>query len=186
MYMQTEKTPNPSALKFIPGPKIVETPIDFPSMETARMSPIALRLFSVAGVTSVFLSHDFITVTKAEDISWDEIQPTLSAYILAHLAAGKPILSDTAPFENSAEPSLESDDAVTKDIKDIIDTRVRPAVARDGGDIVFEKFDAGVVYLRLKGACSGCPSSTITLKSGIENMLRYYVPEVKEVRAADE
>ncbi len=185
MYMQTEKTPNPSALKFIPGPKIVETPIDFPSEETARMSPIALRLFSVAGVASVFLSHDFITVTKTEEVDWDDIQPTLSAYILEHLASGKPILSDKAP-EHAAEPALESDDAVTKDIKDILNTRVRPAVARDGGDIVFEKFEEGIVYLRLKGACSGCPSSTLTLKSGIENMLRYYVPEVKEVRAADE
>lgn len=185
MFMQTEKTPNPSALKFIPGPKIVETPIDFPTVETAENAPLVLRLFSIEGVSSIFLSHDFITVTKKEGVSWEEIQPKISASILEHLSAGKPIMVENIQ-ENQEDEEREDDDAVVKDIKDIINTRVRPAVAQDGGDIIFEKFSEGVVYLKLKGACSGCPSSTLTLKSGIENMLRYYVPEVKEVRAADE
>ena len=185
MFMETEKTPNPSALKFIPGPKLADTPIDFPSAETTEGAPLAQKIFQVPGVTSIFIAQDFITITKADDKTWEELTPALSSLILNYLASGKPIFTESYTT-SMLTPEHESDEGVVKDIKDILNTRVRPAVARDGGDIIFDKFDNGVVYLRLKGACSGCPSSTLTLKSGIENMLRYYVPEVIEVRAVDE
>ena len=187
MFIQTEETPNPSALKFIPGPHLVDMSLDFPSVATARQSPLALRLFSIEGVKSIFIAPEFITVTKDDEKSWDQLRPILSGAIYEHLGAGKPILTpeDTTHTDDPSESNVE-DEGVVKDIKDILNNRVRPAVAQDGGDIVFNRFEDGVVYLQLKGACSGCPSSTITLKSGIENMLRYYVPEVTEVRSIDE
>lgn len=184
MLIQTEITPNPCALKFIPGPRLLAQPMDFPNQHTGQTSPLAMRLFSLNGVKSVFIGEDFLTVTKEDIVEWDTLKPQLSAAIYDHLSSGKPVISETTPTEPTA--LTEDAEGVVKDIQDILNTRVRPAVAQDGGDIVFEKFEDGVVYLRLKGACSGCPSSTITLKSGIENMLRYYVPEVQEVRSVDE
>ncbi len=181
MFIQTEQTPNPLALKFIPGPHLVEEPIDFPNKETAKISPLALRLFHIDGVESVFIGTHFITVTKTELIDWSILKPSILGSIMEHLMAHKPILQEA--FETKEPASDQHDSDVVRDIKEILDARVRPAVAQDGGDIIFDRFEEGVVYLRLQGACAGCPSSTMTLKSGIENMLRYYVPEVIEVRA---
>ncbi|MDC0349196.1 NifU family protein [Alphaproteobacteria bacterium] len=180
MFIQTEKTPNPLALKFIPGPHLLDEPMDFPNKETAKISPLALRMFQIDDVESVFIGTSFITITKSEKSDWDVLKPSILGFITEHLGAQKPILQSLP--ENS-KTSSSDDTGIVKDIKDILETRVRPAVAKDGGDIIFDRFEDGVVYLRLQGACSGCPSSSVTLKSGIENMLRYYVPEVNEVRA---
>ena len=180
MFIQTEKTPNPLALKFIPGPHLLDEPMDFPNKETAKASPLALRIFQIDDVESIFIVTDFITVTKSEKSDWDALKPSVLGSIEEHLRTQQPILQKV-----SEKPKTDSSDdtGIVKDIKDILETRVRPAVAKDGGDIIFDRFEDGVVYLRLQGACSGCPSSSVTLKSGIENMLRYYVPEVNEVRA---
>ena len=183
MFIQTEQTPNPSALKFIPGPHLLDEPMDFPNKATAKHSPLALRLFQIDGVESVFIGTDFITVTKAEDMDWMILKPSVLGSIMEHLMAHKPILM---PHMDTPEPvNSEStpDTDLVKEIKELLEARVRPAVAQDGGDIIFDRFEDGIVYLRLQGACAGCPSSTMTLKSGIENMLRYYVPEVTEVRS---
>lgn len=181
MFIQTEKTPNPSALKFIPGPHLLDEPMDFPNKETAKVSPLAFRLFQIDGVESVFISTHFITITKSEQVDWMVLKPSLLAAIMEHLMAQKPILQKISE-SSSSTPSTDDSDIV-KDIKEILEARVRPAVAQDGGDIIFDRFEEGIVYLKLQGACAGCPSSTMTLKSGIENMLRYYIPEVTEVRA---
>jgi Fe-S cluster biogenesis protein NfuA len=180
MFIQTEKTPNPSALKFIPGPHLLDEPMDFPNKETAKISPLALRLFQIEGIESVFIGTHFITITKSEDSDWMILKPSLLGVIMDHLLTHKPILQETS--QSPATPSADESDIV-KDIKEILEARVRPAVAQDGGDIIFDRFEDGIVYLKLQGACSGCPSSSLTLKSGIENMLRYYIPEVTEVRA---
>lgn len=181
MFIQTEQTPNPLALKFIPGPHLLDEPMDFPNRETAKISPLALRIFQIEGVESVFIGTNFITVTKAENMDWLILKPSVLGSIMEHLMARKPILQERLAESNTAPQDQDSD--VIKDIKEILEARVRPAVAQDGGDIIFDRFENGVVYLKLQGACAGCPSSTMTLKSGIENMLRYYVPEVTEVRA---
>jgi len=180
MFIQTEQTPNPATLKFLPGePVLEEGTADFPSVEAASRSPLAERLFSIEGVASVFLGNDFISVTKAEDREWQVLKPSILGAIMEHYATGQPtILAD----EGTTTEGEGEDDDVVRQIKELIETRVRPAVAQDGGDIIFHGFEAGVVYLRMQGACSGCPSSTMTLKSGIENMLKHYVPEVEEVR----
>ncbi len=180
MFIQTEQTPNPATLKFLPGePVLEEGTADFPSVEVASRSPLAGRLFSIEGVASVFLGNDFISVTKAEDREWQVLKPSILGAIMEHYATGQPmILAD----EGTTTEGEGEDDDVVRQIKELIETRVRPAVAQDGGDIIFHGFEAGVVYLRMQGACSGCPSSTMTLKSGIENMLKHYVPEVEEVR----
>ena len=165
---------------------------DFPSAETASRSPLAERLFSVEGVAGVFLGDDFITVTKAEDKEWQVLKPSILGAIMEHYALGGPaVLADEGAATDEGAVTDEGvatkgggeEDDVVRQIKELIETRVRPAVAQDGGDIVFRSFEAGVVYLQLQGSCSGCPSSTATLKSGIENMLKHYVPEVEEVRA---
>ena len=180
MFIQTEQTPNPATLKFLPGePVLEEGTADFPSVEAASRSPLAERLFSIEGVASVFLGNDFISVTKAEDREWQVLKPSILGAIMEHYATGQPtILAD----EGTTTEGEGEDDDVVRQIKELIETRVRPAVAQDGGDIIFHGFEAGVVYLQMQGACSGCPSSTMTLKSGIENMLKHYVPEVEEVR----
>ncbi|HCI48807.1 MAG: iron transporter [Alphaproteobacteria bacterium RIFCSPLOWO2_01_FULL_45_8] len=183
MFIQTEQTPNPSALKFIPGPHLLDEPMDFPNKETARISPLALRLFQVEGVEGVFIGTNFITVTKSDEIEWSMLKPSLLGSMMEHLLAHKPILQEVVDAAPPSNPSTTEDSDVVKEIKEILDARVRPTVAQDGGDIIFDRFEDGVVYLKLQGACSSCPSSTMTLKSGIENMLRYYVPEVTEVRA---
>ena len=181
MFIQTEQTPNPATLKFLPGRDVmVSGTADFPSAEAARRSPLAERLFGIEGVAGVFFGADFVTVTKAADRDWHLMKPAILGAIMEHFTAGKPLLlEDTAAA--AADAGDESD--VVTQIKELIDTRVRPAVAQDGGDIVFDSFTDGVVYLHMQGSCSGCPSSTATLKSGIENMLKHYIPEVQEVRA---
>ncbi len=181
MFIQTEQTPNPATLKFLPGREVMATgTADFPSAEQARRSPLAERLFGIEGVAGVFFGNDFITVTKGADKDWHLMKPAILGAIMEHFTAGKPILAESAAA--SAQGAEEDSEIVTQ-IKELIDTRVRPAVAQDGGDIVFDSFTDGVVYLHMQGSCSGCPSSTATLKSGIENMLKHYVPEVLEVRA---
>lgn len=183
MFIQTEQTPNPATLKFLPGRTVLDTgTADFPTAEEAKsQSPLATRLFGIEGVVAVFLGADFITITKSAEKEWHVLKPAILGAIMEHMTTGLPIISDNLP--DPAEPG-EEDSEVVGQIKELIETRVRPAVAQDGGDIVFEGFDGGVVYLQLRGACAGCPSSTMTLKMGIENMLKHYIPEVTEVRAA--
>jgi len=181
MFIQTEATPNPATLKFLPGRAVLEgSTADFPDAEAATRSPLAERLFEVAGVSGVFLGSDFITVTKQQDSDWQLMKPAILGVIMEHFTAGRPTLLD-APDAVDEEVNVDEDPIVVQ-IKDLIDTRVRPAVAMDGGDIIFHRFEDGVVYLQMQGACSGCPSSSATLKVGIENMLRHYIPEVTEVR----
>ncbi len=182
MFIQTEETPNPATLKFLPGREVAgSTTADFPEPDSAGRSPLAERLFAIDGIAGVFLGADFVTVTKAEDKEWYLLKPAVLGVIMEHFTAGRPVLlSDAAePVENVSEEDSE----VVAQIKELLDTRVRPAVAQDGGDIVFQGFEGGVVFLHMQGACAGCPSSTATLKMGIENMLRHYIPEVLEVRA---
>lgn len=181
MFIQTEHTPNPATLKFLPGRQVLETgSADFPNREAAARSPLAERLFEIDGVTGVFLGRDFITITKQDGQEWYLLKPSILGVVMEHFTAGRPVLLD-----DSATPSdtgLEDDDEIVSQIKELLDTRVRPAVAQDGGDIVYQGFEDGVVYLHMQGACAGCPSSTMTLKAGIENMLKHYIPEVVEVR----
>ncbi|MEM8587117.1 MAG: NifU family protein [Pseudomonadota bacterium] len=182
MFIQTEQTPNPATLKFLPGRDVLGSgSAYFPTPEDASASPLAQRLFEIDGVTGVFFGADFLTITKDDDKDWYLLKPSILGVIMEHFTAGRPIMSEAAG--TAASTASEDDDEVVSQIKELIDTRVRPAVAQDGGDIIFEGFDAGVVYLHLQGACAGCPSSTMTLKAGIENMLRHYIPEVVEVRA---
>ena len=181
MFIQTEDTPNPQTLKFIPGEPVMKAgTVDFSSADAATGSPLARRLFAVEGVQRVFLGSDFITVSKSADRQWHVMKPAVLGAIMEHYLAGDPVV---ASGEGDAHAASD-DDEVVRQIKEILDTRVRPAVASDGGDILFDRFEDGVVYLQMRGACSGCPSSLATLKSGIENMLRHYLPEVSEVRAA--
>ena len=182
MFIQTESTPNPATLKFLPGQTVMEQgTADFPNSDSADSSPLAERLFALNGVTGVFLGSDFITITKKEDIVWEHIKPALLGTIMDFLQSGEKILD-----EGSRDPSHEihegPDREVIKKITALLDTRVRPAVAQDGGDITFQSFEQGIVYLHMQGACAGCPSSTMTLKMGIENLLKHYIPEVTEVR----
>ena len=182
MFIQTESTPNPATLKFLPGQTVLEAgTADFPNADTAEKSPLATRLFKVEGVTGVFFGTDFVTVTKADGVDWDVIKPALLGAIMEHFQSGQPAIEGEAASSGHAEHSGEDSEIVSQ-IKELLDTRVRPAVAQDGGDIVFHGFERGVVYLHMQGACAGCPSSTLTLKMGIENLLRHYIPEVVEVR----
>ena len=182
MFIQTEETPNPATLKFLPGCEVAgATTADFPDPAAAGRSPLAERLFAIDGLTGVFLGADFVTVTKAEDKEWYLLKPAVLGIIMEHFTAGRPVLlGDVSAGE---EKVSEEDSEVVAQIKELLDTRVRPAVAQDGGDIIFHAFEEGVVFLTMQGACAGCPSSTATLKMGIENMLRHYIPEVQEVRA---
>ena len=184
MFIQTEDTPNPETLKFIPGSIILKTgTADFSSKEFATSSPLASRLFEIDGVSRVFLATDFISVTKDPQLDWNNLKPLILTAIMEHYSTGLPAINET---EDKKLDHLNDEDSETiKQIKDLLETRVRPAVAMDGGDITFCSFESGVVTLQMKGACAGCPSSTATLKMGIENMLRHYIPEVTEVRAAE-
>ncbi|MEY4697171.1 MAG: hypothetical protein RIT14_1599 [Pseudomonadota bacterium] len=182
MFIQTESTPNPATLKFLPGQTVLEMgTADFPSIDAAAKSPLARRIFATGGVTGVFFGTDFVTVTKAEDAAWDHIKPAILGAIMEHYQSGAPTIDGEGAAGGHAEHTGEDGDIV-RQIKELLDTRVRPAVAQDGGDITFHGFDRGVVYLHMQGACAGCPSSTLTLKMGIENLLRHYIPEVLEVR----
>jgi len=186
MFIQTESTPNPATLKFMPGESVLPVgTADFPNAEGAEKSPLAARIFAVEGVTGVFFGIDFITVTKADAVEWDHIKPAVLGAIMEHYQSGQPVMAEgQMPASGHAEHTGE-DGEIVGQIKELLDTRVRPAVAQDGGDITFHGFERGVVYLHMQGACAGCPSSTITLKMGIENLLRHYIPEVTEVRPVE-
>jgi len=183
MFIQTEDTPNPATMKFLPSRLVVEKPIEIADVSQAAVSPLAQALFKVEGVQGVFLGRDFISVTKAEDEEWQVLRPELLAVIMDHFVEDRPVLAEGA--DAGAEQVTESkaeDEDVVRQICELLDKRIRPAIAQDGGDVAFEKYEDGVVYLRLKGACAGCPSATATLKVGIEQMLRHFIPEVQEVR----
>jgi len=181
MFIQTESTPNPLTLKFMPGRIVMESGTAyFPDKKSGKESPFALRLFEVEGVEGVFFGSDFITITKNESTNWEIIKPTILGAIMEHYSSKEKIIEESA--DNKSENLNKNDSEIVKKIKELIETRVRPAVAMDGGDIVFDNFEDGIVYLHMQGSCSGCPSSTATLKSGIENMLKHYIPEVIEVR----
>jgi Fe-S cluster biogenesis protein NfuA len=183
MFIQTEQTPNPATLKFLPGqPVMAEGVAEFTEpAEAQRLSPLAARVFKVDGITGVYLGGDFISVTKAAGEDWQLLKPAVLGAIMEHFLSGDPVALEGARLASGGDTA--EDDPTVRQIKELIETRVRPAVAQDGGDIVFHGFERGVVYLHLRGACSGCPSSIVTLKNGIENLLKYYVPEVVEVRA---
>lgn len=180
MFIQTETTPNPATIKFIPGhPVAPGGSLEVRTIDETSVSPLAARLFRVTGVGSVFLGSDFVSVTKAEDADWSYMKPQVLAAIMEHYLSGIPAVDESALNRSSDIAGIENE--VVRQICELIETRVRPAVARDGGDIEFVKFDEGIVWLRMKGACAGCPSSTATLKMGIENMLKHFVPEVLSV-----
>src|SRR5258707_246182 len=187
MFIQTEATPNPATLKFIPGRTVLGSgTMEFTSREAAARSPLAEKLFGVPGITSVFYGSDFVTVTK-DDSDWQHLKPAILGAIMEHYMSGAPLLADGGTGSDDAadeegEFFNEADAETVATIKDLIETRVRPAVAGDGGDITFRGFKDGVVYLNMKGSCSGCPSSTATLQHGIQNLLKHFVPDVVEVR----
>jgi len=186
MFIQTEATPNPATLKFLPGRDVlVGEPRDFRSPETAAVSPLATGLFAISGVTGVFLGSDFISVTK-DDTNWAHIKPAILGVIMDHFLSGKPVIAEggaeLVDFDEVEEFYEEEDKEMVEVIKELLATRVRPAVAMDGGDIIFKGYKEGTVFLHMQGACSGCPSSTATLKNGIENLLRHFVPGVEGVQ----
>ncbi len=181
MFIQTEGTPNPATLKFLPGCQVMaKGTADFTASEKAGRSPLAGRLFGIEGVRGVFLGGDFITVTKDDTRDWEVMKPLILSAVMEHFTSGGQVITGEDESEDGGE-----DDAIVTQIKELLDTRVRPAVAQDGGDIIFHGFEDGVVFLTMQGACSGCPSSSATLKHGIENLLRHYIPEVTEVRAVE-
>ena len=189
MLIETEATPNPATVKFLPGRIVMDAGTrDFATPEEAEASPLATALFDLGDVTGVFFGRDFVSVTAAPGVSWSELKPDVLAMLMDHFTAQMPLFrTGGADFSVPTEEETFTDDPADADIvaqiRELIDTRVRPAVANDGGDIVYRGFDKGKVFLRMQGACSGCPSSTATLKNGIEQLLRHYVPEVTEVRA---
>jgi Fe-S cluster biogenesis protein NfuA len=189
MFIQTEATPNPATLKFLPGRVVLESgSADFREAEDAEVSPLAQQLFEIPGVSGVFFGYDFVTITKDDqagsDIDWAHMKPAILGVIMEHFMSDRPtIIKDGVVPEAGEEFFEESDRQIVDTIKELLETRVRPAVAQDGGDITFRGFREGIVYLHMKGACAGCPSSTATLKHGIQNLLRHFIPEVAEVEA---
>jgi len=186
MFIQTEATPNPATLKFLPGRTVLESgTMEFVNREAAARSPLAQKLFEVPGVTGVFYGSDFVTVTK-DDSDWQHLKPAILGAIMEHYMSGGPLMADgSAGGDDVADGDEffdEADAETVETIKDLIETRVRPAVAGDGGDITFRGFKDGIVYLNMKGSCAGCPSSTATLQHGIQNLLKHFVPDVVEVR----
>ncbi len=183
MFIQTEATPNPATLKFLPGRAVLDSgTLDLRGKDEAAQSPLAERLFDISGVSGVFFGSDFIAVTK-EAGEWPQLKPMILGAIMEHFMSGAPLLATGSTDESDADEFFDAADAETvATIKELIETRVRPAVANDGGDITFRGFKDGVVYLNMKGACSGCPSSTATLRHGIQNLLRHFIPDVTEVR----
>src|SRR3954470_21321895 len=182
MFIQTEATPNPATLKFIPGRTVLDTgTMEFANREAASRSPLAERLFEVQGVKSVFYGADFVTVTK-DDSDWQHLKPAVLGAIMEHYMSGEPLRADGARDADAEGFCNEADAETVETIKELIQTRVRPAVASDGGDIAFRGFKDGIVYLDMKGSCAGCPSSTATLQHGIQNLLKHFVPDVVEVR----
>ena len=186
MFIQTEYTPNPQTLKFLPGKVVMKDGTAFfQNVEEGSNSPFAKRLFQLDGVEGVFFGSDFITITKSQSIEWQIMKPLILGTIMDHYNSGDETILDDHKKEDDSLKSDSNDSDIVKQIKELLDTRVRPAVAMDGGDIIYNSFKDGIVYLHMQGACSGCPSSTATLKMGIENMLKHYVPEVQEVRPID-
>jgi Fe-S cluster biogenesis protein NfuA len=182
MFIQTEETPNPAALKFLPGRPVLDQSVaDFTTRDAAAPSPLARLLFEIDGVAGVFLATDFITVTKTNDKTWQTLKPMVLGAIMDHFTSGAPVMESGS--DDAEESNEEGSDEIVANIKELIETRVRPAVAQDGGDIIYKGFRNGTVYLHMRGSCAGCPSSTATLKMGIENMLKHYVPEVNQVEA---
>jgi Fe-S cluster biogenesis protein NfuA len=180
MFIQTEATPNPATLKFLPGQAVLETgTLDMRDKDAAASSPLAQRLFDIPNVTGVFFGSDFISISK-DGGDWQQMKPAILGAIMEHYMSGAPIVAQGAAADEEFFDAADAETVAT--IKDLIETRVRPAVAGDGGDITFKGFKEGVVYLQMKGACSGCPSSTATLQHGIQNLLRHFVPDVQEVR----
>ena len=181
MFIQTEATPNPATLKFIPGVDVMGSgTANFESADKAGRSPLAAALFEVEGISGVFLGSDFITVTSTGDKEWDLLKPQVLGTIMDHFSSDKPVIA-----QEEAAGDDTDDDGIVMQIKELLETRVRPAVAQDGGDIIFHGFEDGIVYLHMQGSCAGCPSASATLKHGIENMLKYYIPEVMEVRPVE-
>jgi Fe-S cluster biogenesis protein NfuA len=188
MFIQTETTPNPATLKFLPGKVVLEAgTADFPSVDSVNgASPLAEKLFAVSGVTGVFYGYDFITITKDDSLDWQHLKPSILATIMEYFMAGSPVMTSNEgglSGDSSEEFYDEADANIVTTIKELLETRVRPAVAQDGGDITFHGYKEGKVFLHMKGACAGCPSSTATLKHGIQNLLRHFIPEVEEVEA---
>jgi Fe-S cluster biogenesis protein NfuA len=187
MFIQTERTPNPATLKFLPGQDVmVSGTANFPDADAAVQSPLASALFNIDDVTGVFFGQDFVTVTKSESATdWQELKPQVMAAMMRHFTSGAPVMTETvASLSTGGETHYDPQDQdIVDQIQAILEEKVRPAVARDGGDIVFHGFREGVVYLAMQGSCAGCPSSTMTLKNGIESLLKHYVPEVVDVRA---
>lgn len=183
MFIQTETTPNPNTLKFLPGQEVLGARTAFfTDKENAAQSPLASALFVLPDIRAIFFGSDFVTVTKTEASSWEILKPQILTTMMEHYQSGNPLLLDEKPqAAEKTETYSENEQEIVDQIKELLETRVRPAVAQDGGDIIFHSFKEGVVYLEMHGACSGCPSSTATLKNGIENMLRHYVPEVMAV-----
>jgi Fe-S cluster biogenesis protein NfuA len=186
MFIQTEATPNPATLKFLPGHEVMANgTADFRDPDTAaQASPLAARLFGISGVTGVFFGHDFITITNDGKAEWQHLKPAILGTIMEHFMSGQPVMSAGAagqPSEHDGEFYDDADAEIVITIKELLDTRVRPAVAQDGGDITFRGYQNGTVFLYMKGACAGCPSSTATLKHGIQNLLRHFIPEVEHV-----
>jgi len=191
MLIETEKTPNPSTIKFLPGRQVMPSGTrDFADPEEAEASPLADALFRLGDVTGVFFGSDFISVTAGPGVNWADLKPEVLGILLDHFSANMPLFhvgsagEISVPAEDEMALDDPADEEIVVQIKELIDTRVRPAVANDGGDIVYRGFQKGVVYLSMQGACAGCPSSSATLKQGIEQLLKHYVPEVSEVRAA--
>lgn len=183
MFIETEGTPNPATLKFLPGRDILgDKTADFADADAALISPLAEALFGLPGVARVFLGADFVTVTKTPDVDWQALKPQVLGLLMEHLVSNRPILRENVTLES--EDVDPADAEIVAQIKELLDTRIRPAVAGDGGDIIFRGYRDGVVSLKMQGSCAGCPSSTATLKHGIENMLKHYIPEVVSVTQA--
>ena len=191
MFIQTEATPNPATLKFLPGKVVLEEgTADFRDAATAGdASPLAAKIFAIAGVSGVFFGYDFVTVTKTDALEWQHLKPAILGAIMEHFMSGAPVMANGTDIADSAQRDAEgeffdsADTEIVDTIKELLETRVRPAVAQDGGDITFRGFENGTVFLHMKGACSGCPSSTATLKHGIQNLLKHFIPEVQQVEA---
>ena len=186
MFIQTEETPNPATLKFLPGKMLLEKgTLEFKSPEEATTNSLASKLFADANVKGVFIGKDFLTVTKSESVEWEILKPTLLSSILDYFSSGGEIENpelETKPKQKEIKYSKKDQEIVNK-INELLEERIKPAVAQDGGDINFVKLQKGIVFLELRGACSGCPSSTITLKRGVQNLLQHYIPEIKQVEA---
>lgn len=190
VFIQTQETPNPNSMKFLPGVEVLESgTMDFPNSTTAYRSPLAKLLFRIEGVKSVFFGTDFISVNKMdEDVEWKILKPDIFATIMDFFASGLPVVTEESvtAFKGSTSDAYDNDDETVQMIKELLDTRIRPTVQEDGGDIIFMNFENGIVKLKMQGSCTGCPSSVITLKNGVQNMLQFYIPEVLGVEQVED